>query len=211
MWNKLLIGAGVVLSIAGCQPKCENSAADANCPGEPDVIKLAESSDHIKQLFLNEKSHIRGMKVGMPLSSIAEADSNIFDTTSFYISYTPDLSFNYWADVEYQFDKNSIVDKVVTEIIPSGLGSAENTSLADSVFFELSDYLSGRFGQGVTNTDFARIWNEVGTNENGSLTVFKLEYKFPETDFSLELNPETGLKDTVYNPPTVEYTVKYIE
>lgn len=207
MWNKILLGVSTCVALVGCQPKCEV----VECPGKPDEIKLEESSDHLMALFKNHKSHIRGIKAGMPLSAITEADSNIFDTTSFYISYTPDLSFNYWADVEYQFDENNIVNKVVTEIIPSAISARENTLLADSVFFELSDYLSGRFGQGVTNTDYSRVWNEVGTTNSGSITVFKLEYKFPEVDFSMETNPVTGELDTVFNPPTVEYTVKYIE
>ena len=74
----------------------------------------------------------------------------------------------------------------------------------------MKEYLSGKYGSAVTNTDYRLIWNDVNDN-NYSLTIFSLDYEIPEEDFTIYTNEETGEADTVNNPPTVKYIVKHIE
>ena len=93
----------------------------------------------------------------MPLSGINESDSNFVSKTSFYTSYDPDLNIDYWAQIDYHFNENNNVDKVETEIISSGLTVQENASLIDSIYFEMKNYLSGKYGASVTNTDYRLI------------------------------------------------------
>ena len=71
-------------------------------------------------------------------------------------------------------------------------------------------YLSGKYGNSVTNTDYTLVWNKVDTKDN-SVTIFTLDYNFPDEDFSIQTDAETGLNDTIINPPTVKYVVKYIQ
>ena len=173
------------------------------------VITLKECSPHLQALIQNNKSHIRGVQVGMPLSAINE-DSNFVSNTSFYTSFSPDLDINYWAQIDYYFDENNIIDKVETEIIPGGLTKNEDILLVDSIYSEMREYLSGKYGNSVTNTDLKLIWNEVDLRNN-SLTIFSLDYDIPETPQSFYENKITGKIDTVDNSPTVKYVVKFLE
>ena len=139
MFNKLICGAGALcLILLSCkQPKC---------PETPTALNLKDCSTHLQNLIQNHKSDIRGFKVGAPLSGINEVDSNFVSKTSFYTSYDPDLDINYWAQVDYYFNENNNVEKVETEIIPGGLTPQENAILVDSLYFELKEYLSGKYG-----------------------------------------------------------------
>jgi hypothetical protein len=74
----------------------------------------------------------------------------------------------------------------------------------------MREYLSGKYGNSVTNTDYKLIWNDVDT-KNGALTIFSLDYEVPEEETSIYFDPETGETDTVDNPPTVKYVIKYLE
>tara|TARA_B100000683_G_C12500108_1_gene557418 strand:+ start:1928 stop:2554 length:627 start_codon:yes stop_codon:yes gene_type:complete len=208
MLNKLLLSlflSGVLLSSCN-KPKCE----EIPCPEKPKVITLKECSPHLQALIQNNKSHIRGVQVGMPLSAINEVDSNFVSNTSFYTSFSPDLDINYWAQIDYYFDENNIIDKVETEIIPGGLTKNEDILLVDSIYSEMREYLSGKYGNSVTNTDLKLIWNEVDLRNN-SLTIFSLDYDIPETPQSFYENKITGKIDTVDNSPTVKYVVKFLE
>lgn len=208
MFKKLIVGVGALsLVLVGCkQPKCENEV----CPEKPLPISLQECSPHLQTLIQNHKSHIRGLKVGTPLSGVSESDSNFVSKTSFYTSFSPDLDINYWAQIDYHYNENNIVDKVETEVIPGGLTPQENAVLVDSLYFEMREYLSGKYGNAVTNTDYRLIWNDVDVNNN-SLTIFSLDYEVPEEETSIYVNDVTGETDTVDNPPTVKYIVKYLE
>jgi hypothetical protein len=146
----------------------------------------------------------------MPVSAITEADSNFISKTSFYTSFSPDLDINYWATIDYFFDENNIIDKVETEIIPGGLSKNEDALLVDSIYSEMREYLSGKYGNSVTNTDYRLIWNDVDLNTN-SLTIFSLDYEIPEKPQSFYENETTGEIDTIDNPPTVKYCIKYLE
>ena len=73
---------------------------------------------------------------------INEVDSNFVSNTSFYTSFSPDLDINYWAQIDYYFDGNNIIDKVETEIIPGGLTKNEDILLVDSIYSEMREYLS---------------------------------------------------------------------
>ena len=203
MFNKLICGAGALcLILLSCkQPKC---------PETPTALNLKDCSTHLQNLIQNHKSDIRGFKVGAPLSGINEVDSDFVSKTSFYTSYDPDLDINYWAQVDYYFNENNNVDKVETEIIPGGLTPQENAILVDSLYFEMKEYLSGKYGSAVTNTDYRLIWNNVNDN-NYSLTIFSLDYEIPEEEISIYINDETGETDTINNPPTVKYIVKHLE
>lgn len=164
----------------------------------------------MQNLVQNDKSHIRGLQAGNPLKVVNEKEEDFVDKTTFYTNYTPDLTIDYWADIEYHFTEGNIIDKVVTEVIPGGLDKAENAILVDSLYFELRAYLSGKYGNSVTNTDYTLVWNKVDTKDN-SVTIFTLDYNFPDEDFSIQTDTETGLNDTIINPPTVKYVVKYIQ
>lgn len=209
MFNKVIVGVGALsLILLGCkQPDCKKEVV---CPEQPDPISLEDCSPHLQELIINHKSHIRGLVVGSPVSAMAENDSNFISKTSFYSSFSPDLDINYWATVDYYFDENNIIDKVETEIIPGGLTAQENAILVDSLYFELREYLSGKYGNSTTNTDYRLIWNDVDVNNN-SLTIFSLDYEVPEEDISIFVDDITGETDTVDNPPTVKYIVKYLE
>ena len=110
----------------------------------------------------------------------------------------------------HYFDENNIIDKVETEIIPGGLTKNEDILLVDSIYSEMREYLSGKYGNSVTNTDLKLIWNEVDLRNN-SLTIFSLDYDIPETPQSFYENKITGKIDTVDNSPTVKYVVKFLE
>ena len=186
------------------------SCKKPSCPEKPSPLEFKNCSPHLQNLIQNPKSDVSGFKVGTPLSGINENDSTFVSETSFYSSYDPDLDINYWAQVDYYFNENNIVDKVETEIIPGGLTPQENSVLVDSLYFELKEYLNGKYGYAVTNTDYRLIWNNVN-KVNSSLTIFSLDYEIPEEEISIYINDETGEADTVNNPPTVKYLVKYIE
>jgi len=208
MFKKVIVGVGAVgLILTSCkQPECEKVV----CPEQPENISLKDCSEQLQKLIQNDKSHVRGIIMGTPLSGINEADSNFVSKTSFYTSYDPDLNMDYWAQFDYYFNENKNVDKVEAEIIPGGLTPQENAMLVDSIYFELKNYLSGKYGAAVTNTDYRLIWNDVDVNNN-SLTIFSLDYEFPEEETSIFVNEETGETDTIDNPPTVKYVVKYLE
>ena len=207
MYYRLICGLGILnMVLFGCkQPECPDL-----CPDSPTPINLKECSAHLQNLIQNHKSDIRGFKVGTPLSGITEADSNFVSKTSFYTSYDPDLDINYWAQVDYFYNENNNVDRVEAEIIPGGLSPQENLVLTDSLYFELKEYLTGKYGYAVTNTDYRLIWNDVNENTN-SLTIFSLDYEIPDEDISIYIDDETGETDTIDNPPTVKYIVKHIE
>ena len=114
------------------------------------------------------------------------------------------------SDMMCEFNENNNVEKVETEIIPGGLTPQENAILVDSLYFELKEYLSGKYGSAVTNTDYRLIWNNVN-DKNYSLTIFSLDYEIPEEEISIYINDETGETDTINNPPTVKYIVKHLE
>jgi hypothetical protein len=208
MLQKLIVGVGIFgFMIVSCiQPKTE----ETRCPEKPLAIAFKDCSPHLQNLIQNSKSQIRGLQVGMPVSAITEADSNFISKTSFYTSFSPDLDINYWATVDYFFDENNIIDKVETEIIPGGLSKNEDALLIDSIYSEMREYLSGKYGNSVTNTDYRLIWNEVDLNTN-SLTIFSLDYEIPEKPQSFYENETTGEIDTIDNPPTVKYCIKYLE
>ena len=203
MFNKLFIYSGFLcLFLISCkQPKC---------PETQIPLELKDCSPHLQKLIQNHKSDIRGFKLGTPLSGINEVNSDFVSETSFYASYNPDLDINYWAQLDYYFNENKTVDKVEAEIIPGGLTPQENAILIDSLYFEMKEYLSGKYGKAVTNTDYRLIWNDVNEAVS-SLTIFSLDYEIPEEEISIYINDETGEADTVNNPPTVRYIVKYIE
>lgn len=205
--RNLVIGFGTVLSFAACQPK---DCPVVQCPEQPIPVALKDCSAQLQGLIQGNKSHIRGLQVGMPLSAVNEADSNFVSKTSFYTSFTPDLDENYWLQIDYYYNENNIIDKVEAEVIPGGLTSQENAILVDSLYFEMRQYLSGRFGNSVTNPDYQLVWNQVDTADK-SLTIFSLDYEVPEEDFSIYTNPTSGEVDTIANPPTVKYTVKFLE
>lgn len=195
------------MSFVACQPK---DCPVVQCPEQPSPIALSDCSPQLQTLIQGNKSHVRGLQVGMPLSAVKEADSNFVSKTSFYTSFTPDLDDNYWLQIDYYYNENNIIDKVEAEIIPGGLTSQENAVLVDSLYFEMRQYLSGQFGNSVTNPDYQLVWNDVDV-DNNSLTIFSLDYEVPEEDFSVYTNPNTGEVDTIANPPTVKYTVKFLE
>lgn len=209
MFKNLLLGVGALSLIAvSCkQPECKKEAA---CPEQPKSIALKDCSPQLQNLIQTNKSHIRGIIVGSPLSAIKEADSNFVSKTSFYTSFTPDLDINYWAQIDYHFNDNDVVDKVETEIVPGGLTPQENALLVDSLYFEMREYLSGKYGEAITNTDYKLIWNDVDLNNN-SLTIFSLDYEVPEEETTTYVNEETGETETMDNPPTVKYEIKYLE
>ena len=207
MFKKLIIiSVMLCLFLSGCKQDCIKEP----CPEKPQAIALESCSPHLQKLIQNHKSHIRGLKVGMPLSGINESDSNFVSKTSFYTSYDPDLNIDYWAQIDYYFNENNNVDKVETEIIPSGLTVQENAFLIDSIYFEMKNYLSGKYGASVTNTDYRLIWNDVDINNN-SLTIFSLDYEFPNEEISVYVNETSGKTDTIINSPSVKYVVKYLE
>ena len=208
MLNKIIVGVGIFgLIMASCkQPKCE----ETSCPEKPLPVAFKNCSPHLQNLIQNSKSHIRGLQVGMPVSAISEADSNFISKTSFYTSFSPDLDINYWATIDYFFDENNIIDKVEAEVIPGGLSKNEDALLVDSIYSEMRGYLSGKYGNSVTNTDYRLIWNDVDLNTN-SLTIFSLDYEIPEKPQSYYKNETTGEIDTIDNPPTVKYCIKYLE
>jgi hypothetical protein len=188
--------------LTGCkQPKC---------PELETPIDLKDCSQHLQKLMQNSKSDIRGLKLGTPLSGINESDSDFVSKTSFYKSYDPDLDINYWAEVDYYFNENNNVNKVETEVYPGGLTPQENTDLVDSLYFEMKEYLSSKYGKAVTSPDYRLIWNHF--NEiNSSLTIFSLDYEIPDEEITIYMDDETGEGDTINNPPTVKYIVKHIE
>lgn len=206
MIKQLFVGICVSILLIGCSPKCEETV----CPELPPTINLKDCSVQLQNLVQNDKSHIRGLQAGNPLKVVNEKEEDFVDKTTFYTNYTPDLTIDYWADIEYHFTEGNIIDKVVTEVIPGGLDKAENAILVDSLYFELRAYLSGKYGNSVTNTDYTLVWNKVDTKDN-SVTIFTLDYNFPDEDFSIQTDTETGLNDTIINPPTVKYVVKYIQ
>lgn len=203
MFNKFFIYSGTLcLFLISCrQPKC---------PETQIPIDLKDCSPHLQKLMQNHKSDIRGFKLGTPISGINEVSSDFVSENSFYASYNPDLDINYWAQLDYYFNENKTVDKVEAEIIPGGLTPQENAILVDSLYFEMKEYLSGKYGKAVTNTDYRLIWNDVNEGVS-SLTIFSLDYEIPEEEISIYINDDTGEADTVNNPPTVRYIVKYIE
>lgn len=206
MIKQLFVGFSVAALLVGCSPKCEETI----CPELPPAVNLKDCSVQLQNLIKNDKSHIRGLQAGNPLNAVYEKEDDFVDKTSFYTNYTPDLTIDYWADIEYHFTEGNIIDKVVTEVIPGGLDKSENAVLVDSLYFELRKYLSGKYGNAVTNPDYTLVWNEVDTKDN-SVTIFTLDYHFPDEDFSIQTDLETGLNDTINNPPTVKYVVKYIQ
>ncbi len=208
MFKKLIVGVSALsMVVVACkQPKCE----EVICPEQPAQVNLKDCSAHLQTLIGNDNSHIRGIIGGEPVAAIQEADSNFVSKTSFYTSYSPDLDINYWATIDYYFTEGNVVDKIEAEIIPGGLSKQENSILVDSLYFEMREYLSGKYGNSVTNTDYKLIWNDVDT-KNGALTIFSLDYEVPEEETSIYFDPETGETDTVDNPPTVKYVIKYLE
>ena len=91
------------LFLSGCKQDCIKEP----CPEKPQAIALESCSPHLQKLIQNHKSHIRGLKVGMPLSGINESDSNFVSKTSFYTSYDPDLSDQDFA-IQVDGSQNSI-------------------------------------------------------------------------------------------------------
>ena len=87
--------------------------------------------------------------------------------------------------------------------------SEEKNNLAEEIFNEISIYFDGKYGSYVNTEDYKYIWNEADTL-NKTLTVFTLDYEFPDKEFSLIPNEPGDGNDTIFHGMTVLLKIKNI-
>lgn len=200
MLKQITLGIGVVSIMAACQPKCEPCPS---APNAPEKISLAATSKHIQNLFKSESAQIRGIELGSSVGQIQEDSAGFVAKSEQYAHYQPDLTEDYWADVLYYFDKENIINEINTDI------NTFSEYEADSVYYELIDYLDGKYGEGIMDPNFVRVWN-IKNVKNGSYGVVTLDYKFPEEEFT-ELEGPDGNIEKVKNNPSILYNLKLVE
>ena len=145
--------------------------------------------------------------MGDPISKITEKDEDLTDTAGTSVNFAPDIAKDYWADIEYYYDKENIINKLKVEINPFGQSTKMKDSLATEIFDEISMYFNGRYGNYVNTEDYKYVWNNFDTSKT-TLTVFTLDYEFPDNEITLVPNPREGTIDTIYNGITVLLKIK---
>jgi hypothetical protein len=204
MIQKFIFAISASVIFIGCKADCPDSLEQ---PNTQDIVTLSKSSDALKELIKSETSHIRGFSLGDPLSKITEKDEDLATKDGININFTPDLSTDYWADIEYFFNDKNIVDKLKLEINPHGRSAKEKDELAEEIFNEMSVYFNSKYGNYVNTEDYKYVWNDADTSKN-SLTVFTLDYEFPDEEISLIPNEEAGTTDTIFHGMTVLLKIK---
>ena len=184
-------------------------ACKADCPDKIEQensqysLTLDSCSDALKELIQSKESHVRGFTLGDPISKLNEKDEDLAAKDGFNINFTPDISTDYWIDIEYFYNDSNIVTKLKLEINPHGNSSEEKDNLAEKIFNEISLYFNGKYGNYINTEDYKYVWNDTDTLKK-SLTVFTLDYEFPDKDFSLD---DT---DTIFHGMTVLLKMKSI-
>ena len=204
MIQKFIFAISASALLIGCKADCPDTT---NQTQSQDVLTLAKSSEALRELIKSESSHIRGFTVGDPVSKISESDEDLAAKDGINVNFTPDISSDYWADIEYFYDKNNVVTKLKLEINPHGSSAKEKDDLAEEIFNEMSIYFNGKYGNYVNTEDYKYVWNDADTTRN-SLTVFTLDYEFPDEEISLIPNKEEGTTDTIFHGMTVLLKIK---
>lgn len=205
MIQKLILGISATALLIGCKADCPDNS---NLPSsENEIITLEKSSKTLNELIKSESSHFRGISMGDPVSKIAEKDNDLAANDGLNINFQPDVGIDYWADIEYYYDKNNIINKLKVEINPSGATTKIKDDLATEIFDEMSLYFNGKYGEYVNTEDYKYVWNDVDTSNN-TLTVFTLDYEFPDEEITLLPNDKNGTIDTIYNGMTVLLKIK---
>tara|TARA_B110000211_G_scaffold207006_1_gene242494 strand:+ start:1688 stop:2308 length:621 start_codon:yes stop_codon:yes gene_type:complete len=204
MIQKFIFAISASAILIGCKADCPDSTIQTQ---PQDVIKLTESSPALQELIKSERSHIRGFTLGESVSKIIEKDEDLAAKDGINVNFTPDISTDYWADIEYFYDKNNVVTKLKLEINPHGSSAKEKDDLAEKIFNEMSVYFNGKYGNYVNTEDYKYVWNDADTSRN-SLTVFTLDYEFPDEEISLIPNEEEGTTDTIFHGMTVLLKIK---
>lgn len=190
-------------------------ACKADCPDKIEQensqysLTLDSCSDALKELIQSKESHVRGFTLGDPISKLNEKDEDLAAKDGFNINFTPDISTNYWIDIEYFYNDSNIVTKLKLEINPHGNSSEEKDNLAEKIFNEISLYFNGKYGNYINTEDYKYVWNNTDTLKK-SLTVFTLDYEFPDKDFSLIPNETGDDTDTIFHGMTVLLKMKSI-
>jgi len=205
MIQKLILGISASALLIGCKADCPDDFAINNPIKE--VIRLKESSPALNELIKTENSQFRGLSMGDPISKITEKDEDLTDTAGTSVNFAPDIAKDYWADIEYYYDKENIINKLKVEINPFGQSTKMKDSLATEIFDEISMYFNGRYGNYVNTEDYKYVWNNFDTSKT-TLTVFTLDYEFPDNEITLVPNPREGTIDTIYNGITVLLKIK---
>jgi len=205
MINKLILGISASALLIGCKADCPDDSSIATSVNE--VITLKKSSVALNDLIKSETSQFRGISMGDPVSKITESDEDLTANDGTNINFAPDIAVNYWADIEYYYDKENIVNKLKVEISPFGKTTKEKDDLATEIFDEMSIYFNGKYGDYVNTENYKYVWNDVDTSKN-TLTVFTLDYEFPDEEITLVPNPKEGTTDTIYNGITVLLKIK---
>lgn len=193
--------------LVACKADCPDKVDQKN--NEESILTLANSSDALKELIKSKDSHVRGFTLGDPLSKLIEKDEDLAEKYGTNINFTPDISTDYWVDIEYFYNESNIVTKLNLEINPHGSSSEEKNNLAEEIFNEISIYFDGKYGSYVNTEDYKYIWNEADT-VNKTLTVFTLDYEFPDKEFSLIPNEPGDGNDTIFHGMTVLLKIKNI-
>jgi hypothetical protein len=204
MIQKFILAISASALLIGCKADCPDKT---NQSDSREIISLAESSMALQELIKSETSHIRGFSLGDPVSKIAEKDEDLASKDGMNINFTPDISSDYWADIEYYYSDKSIVDKLKIEINPHGRSAKEKDDLAEKIFNEMSVYFNGKYGNYVNTEDYKYVWNDADTLKN-SLTVFTLDYEFPDEEITIIPNEENGTNDTIFHGMTVLLRIK---
>ncbi len=205
MIQKLILGISASALLIGCKADCPDDSALNNPVNE--VITLQESSLALNELIKTEDSQFRGLSMGDPISKITEKDEDLTDNDGENVNFAPDIAKDYWADIEYYYDKENIINKLKVEINPFGQSTKTKDDLATKIFDEISMYFNGKYGDYVNTEDYKYVWNNVDTIKR-TLTVFTLDYEFPDKEITLVPNPKEGTIDTIYNGITVLLKIK---
>ena len=90
-------------------------ACKADCPDKIEQedsqysLTLDSCSDALKELIQSKESHVRGFTLGDPISKLNEKDEDLAAKDGFNINFTPDISTDYWIDIEYFYNDSNIV------------------------------------------------------------------------------------------------------
>lgn len=206
MLRKLLIGIGTTAAIIGCKNDCDQTVP----PEINNVIQLDSCSAGLQDLIKSDNSHFRGIKLGSDAGSLKEVDNDLDTSYKASLYFTPDIGEDYWADIDYYYDDNNAVYKINAEISPTGYSEEENNALVDEMYHEIKDYFSSKYGEYLNTPELKYLWNDVNLETN-TVTIFTLDYEFPEEEYTLVPNKEDGGNDTIVNSRTILLKINHIK
>lgn len=208
MLRNIIIGIGTTALLMSCKNDCEKTIPQDENKNIP--IQLSNCSSQLQDLIKTDGSHFRGIKLGVDAGSLKEDEKDLDTTYNTSLYFTPDIGSDFWADIDYYYDDNNSIYKVRAEISPVGYSEDENNLLVDSLFHEIKDYFSSQYGEYLNTPELKYLWNDVNLESN-SVSIFTLDYEFPEEEFTIVPNEDTGGNDTIVNSRTILLKMNLIQ